>query len=122
MASRDGDIKLQLLSKLKGEEVRRVVAENVEYVKAFYTDGHKLYRKMHELGPHRYVVHQKQWVDGDVHVSYVENAWSLFKRGLIGIFHHVSTKYLQDYLDEFAFRYSHRDEKPRLMELVLQSC
>ena len=48
--------------------------------------------------------------------------WSLFKRGLVGIYHHVSTKYLQDYLDEFAFRYSHRHDKPKLMDLVLASC
>ncbi len=122
MASRDGDIKLSILHRLKGEEIRRVVAENVEYVKSFYTDGHKVYRKMHELGPHQYVVHQKRYVDGEVHVSFVENAWSLFKRSLVGVFHHVSTKYLQDYLDEFSFRYSHRYEKDRLMELVLQSC
>jgi len=121
MASRDGDIKLAILNKLKGEEVRRVVAENVDYVQSFYTDGHKLYRKMHELGPHQYVVHQKQWVDGEVHVSFVENAWSLFKRGLIGMYHQVSTKYLQDYLDEFAFRYSHRHEKAKLMDLLLAS-
>ena len=122
MASRDGDVKLQILRKLQGEEVRRVVAENVDYVQAFYTDGHKLYRKMHELGPHQFVVHQKSWVNGEVHVSYVENAWSLFKRGLVGIYHHVSTKYLQDYLDEFCFRYRHRHEKPRLMDLVMASC
>jgi len=122
MASRDGDIKLSLLNRFKGKEIRRVVAENVEYVQAFYTDGHKVYKKMHELGPHQYVIHQKQWVDGEVHVSFVENAWSLFKRGLVGIYHHVSTKYLQDYLDEFAFRYSHRYEKRMLMDLVLASC
>jgi transposase-like protein len=121
MASRSGDIKLQILSKLKGEEVRRVVAENVDYVESFYTDGHKLYRRMHELGPHQYVVHQKEWVDGEVHVSFVENAWSLFKRGLVGMYHHVSTKYLQEYLDEFAFRYSHRHEKGRLLDFVLAS-
>jgi len=60
MASRSGDIKLQILNKLRGEEVRRVVAENVDYVQGFYTDDHKLYRKMHELGPHQYVVHQKR--------------------------------------------------------------
>jgi hypothetical protein len=44
MASRSGDIKFRILKKLKGEEVRRVVAENVDYVKSFYTDGLKLYR------------------------------------------------------------------------------
>lgn len=75
---------------------------------------------MHELGPHQFVIHQEQWVNGKVHVSFVENAWSLFKRGLVGIFHNVSTKYLQDYLDEFAFRYSYRHEKARLMDLVLE--
>ena len=122
MASRDGDIKLQIVNRLTRKEIRRVFAKNVDYVKAIYTDGHQAYRKMHELGPHQYVVHQKSWVDGEVHVSFVENAWSLFKRSLVGVFHHVSTKYLQDYLDEFSFRYSHRDEKARLMELVLQSC
>ena len=50
------------------------------------------------------------------------NAWSLFKRGLSGLYHHVSAKYLQEYLDEFSFRYSHRHEKERLMDLVLASC
>ena len=121
MASRDGDLRMLVLDKLRGEEIRRVVAENIEYVQAFYTDRHKLYKKMHELGPHQYVVHQKRWVDGEVHVSYAENARSLFKRGLVGMYHHVSTKYLQEYLDEFAFRYSHRHEKGRLLNLVLAS-
>jgi len=37
------------------------------------------------------------------------------------MYHHVSTKYLQEYLDEFAFRYSHRHEKRRLLDLVLAS-
>ena len=72
MASRSGDIKLAILNKLKAEEIRRIVAENVEYVQAFYTDGHKVYKRMHELGPHQYVIHQKQWVNGKIHVSFVE--------------------------------------------------
>jgi RecB family endonuclease NucS len=95
MASRDGDIKLQILRRLKGEEVRRVVAESVEYVKSFYTDRHKLYRRMHELGTHHYVLYQQTWVDGEVDVSFIENDWSLFKRSLVGVFHHLITKYLQ---------------------------
>jgi transposase-like protein len=122
MASRDGDIRLQIVNTLTHAEIKRVFAKNVDYVQAIYTDGHTSFRGLEELAPHRYVVHLEQWVDGDVHTNYVENAWSLFKRALTGIFHHVSAKYLQAYLDEFSFRYSHRDEKPRLMELVLASC
>lgn len=52
----------------------------------------------------------------------VESAWSLLKRGLVGVYHHISAKYMQYYLDEFCFRYSHRHEKPRLLDLVLASC
>ncbi len=37
------------------------------------------------------------------------------------MYHHVSTKYLQEYLDEFTFKYSHRHEKRRLLDLVLAS-
>lgn len=122
MASREGDIKLQIVDTLTHQEIRRVFAKNVDYVKAIYTDGHPSFQGMEELATHRYVVHQKQYVDGEVHVNFVENAWSLFKRSLVGVFHHVSTEYLQDYLDEFSFRYSHRGEKDRLMELVLASC
>jgi hypothetical protein len=52
----------------------------------------------------------------------VESFWSLLKRGVYGVFHHVSAKYLQDYLDEFAFRYSHRKERGMLVDLVLANC
>jgi len=40
----------------------------------------------------------------------------------VGMYHHVSAKYLWEDLDEFAFRYSHRYEKPRLFDLVLANC
>lgn len=59
---------------------------------------------------------------GAGHVNHVENAWNLFKRGLVGVYHHVSAKHLQSYLDEFAFRCSHRSEKAGLMDLVLTGC
>ena len=76
-----------------------------------------------EFGHHETVAHvYKEYVIDEVHVNTIENAWSLFKRGLVGMYHHVSAKYLQDYLDEFAFRYSHRHEKAKLMDLVLVSC
>jgi hypothetical protein len=50
-------------------------------------------------------VHHRK--DG-VHVNRVENVWSLFKCGLVGVYDHVSAKYLQEYLDEFASRQPNR--------------
>jgi hypothetical protein len=38
-----------------------------------------------------------------------ENVWSLIKRGIMGVFHKVSEKYLPRYLDEFSFRFNNRD-------------
>ena len=39
---------------------------------------------------------------GDVHTNTVEGFWSLVKRGLAGVYHQVSQKYLQSYLDEYC--------------------
>ena len=51
----------------------------------------------------------------------VENVWSLFKRGIVGVFHKVSAKYLPLYLNEFSFRFNNRDEYD-MMDRVLAEC
>jgi transposase len=49
------------------------------------------------------------YVVGDVHTNTIEGFWSLVKRGIGGVYHQVSQKYLQSYLDEYSFRYNRRD-------------
>jgi len=49
------------------------------------------------------------YVSGDVHTNTIEGFWSLVKRGIGGTHHAVSQKYLQGYLNEYAWRYNHRD-------------
>jgi len=51
------------------------------------------------------------YVVGDVHTNTVEGFFSLFKRGVYGIYHSLSKKHLQRYLQEFAFRYNIRREE-----------
>lgn len=46
---------------------------------------------------------------GDVHTNTIEGFWSLVKRGIGGVYHSVSHKYLQTYLNEYSFRYNRRD-------------
>ena len=55
-----------------------------------------------------------QYVNGAFHTNGVENFWSLFKRGIIGIYHNVSHKHLQAYVDEFAYRFNSRDINDQL--------
>jgi transposase len=59
---------------------------------------------------HRRINHsQRIYVAGDVHTNTIEGFWSLVKRGIGGVYHSVSAKYLQSYLDEYSFRYNRRD-------------
>lgn len=51
----------------------------------------------------------EEWVRGDVHINNVENAWSLFKRSIVGSYHQISTKHMDAYLDEFEWRFNQRD-------------
>src|ERR1700731_690347 len=58
---------------------------------------------------HGTVVHsQKEYVRGDVHTNTVEGYFSILKRGVFDVFHHVSEAHLHRYLNEFDFRYTHR--------------
>jgi hypothetical protein len=49
-----------------------------------------------------------EYVRGDVHTNTVEGFFAIFKRGIVGSFHHVSKGHLHLYCDEFAYRYSTR--------------
>jgi transposase len=69
---------------------------------------------------HRRVPHsQKIYVAGDVHTNTIEGFWSLLKRGIGGVYHSVSTKHLQAYLDEYAFRYNNRDNPKGMFNAFL---
>jgi hypothetical protein len=49
-----------------------------------------------------------EYVRGDVHTNTIEGYFSILKRGINGIYHHVSQQHLKRYLAEFDFRYNER--------------
>jgi transposase-like protein len=60
---------------------------------------------------HRRIRHASGvYVRGNVHTNTIEGFWSLVKRGIGGVYHSVSQKYLQSYLDEYCFRYNRREQ------------
>jgi len=71
---------------------------------------------------HRRINHSsKVYVVGDIHTNSVEGFWSLIKRGIGGVYHQVSQKFLQNYLDEYSFRYNHRhDVEPMFLTFLRQ--
>ena len=69
--------------------------------------------------------HREKWssqvyVKGDIHTNSVEGFWSLLKRGIGGVYHSVSEKYLQSYLNEYSFRYNRRDQGNLIFESILE--
>lgn len=77
-----------------------------------FTDEARFYDPLTLMGyGHKRVHHSQQvYVDGDAHVNTLEGFWSLVKRGISGVYHSVSEKHLQSYLDEYSFRYNNRDD------------
>lgn len=88
-----------------------------------YTDEMLSYNQLPHMGyEHRRIHHtSKVYVMGDIHTNTIDGFWSLVKRGIGGVNHAVSGKYLQTYLNEYAFRYNRRDgEKPMFLAFLSQ--
>lgn len=77
-----------------------------------YTGEYPAYRGLEKINgyPHRRVNHAAGvYVVGDIHTNTIEGFWSLVKRGIGGVYHSVSKKYLQEYLNEYTFRHNRRN-------------
>jgi transposase len=100
------------------------IAKGIQYDATIYSDTHRSYDHLRKAGYIHFTVnHSKQeYVAGDRHTQNVENLWSNIKRGITGVYRHVDPKYLQMYVDEYAFRYSNRKNPPKYMfDLILMN-
>ena len=107
------------------ETVSAIVAENVARESRLHTDESRLYTEVgEEFAAHETVKHSaKEYVRGDVHTNSAEGYFSIFKRGMRGIYQHCAEKHLHRYLAEYDFRYNHRirlgfDDAARMVEAV----
>jgi len=77
-----------------------------------------------EYAGHSTIRHSERiYVDGTVHTNTVEGFFGNLKTSLRGTYKHVSRKWLQSYLDEFAWRYNHRDDRQaQFASLVSRAC
>jgi transposase-like protein len=110
LVERGGDVRSTVLDTANRPDIERIVRENVHKESRLMTDTASYYR--HSKFPtadHEMVNHeQEEWTRGDVHTNTLEGFYSIFKRGMKGIYQHCSEKHLHRYVAEFDFRYNNR--------------
>jgi transposase len=106
-----GRVVAQIVPDVWEKDLMPHVQKRVLPASTVYTDNWRAYKSIDKAGyEHSRVAHEQEvYVTGDVHIQAIEGFWSLVKRGISGVYHGVSTKHLQAYLDEYAFRYNNRD-------------
>lgn len=124
LVERKGRVRAVAVPNVKKATVMPQIVRHVIPATTMYTDELRSYDGLARAGyGHERVNHSAQvYVSGDVHVNTIEGFWSLTKRGIGGVFHSVSAKHLQGYLNEYAWRYNHRDDgRAQLKTLLLRA-
>jgi transposase-like protein len=120
---RDGNICLQVVRGRDRETLHGFIRENVSGdVEAIYTDEWEAYWSVADDDTeHETVNHsEKEYARGKVHVTSMENVWSLLKRSIIGSYHQVSAKHLDAYLDVLEFRFNNRENPYMFRDAMLK--
>ena len=123
MVERDGNVVAKMVKRrggLTSKKLCSLIRNHVDTENAILlTDQYKGYCDVHKLLPHKTVNHSVWYVaDDGTHTNTIESFWALLKRGIVGQYHKVSLEYLPKYIDEFTFRFNHRNE-PDLFSLAL---
>ncbi len=118
---RHGKVKVVVIEAATKAAILPHIKTKVLPASIIYTDEWHSYDRLGEIGyAHSRVHHSaKVYVDGDAHTQTIEGFWSLVKRGITGVYHGVSAKHLQQYLDEYAFRYNNRDDARGMFKAFL---
>ena len=102
-----------VIDDLKKNTIVPILRDNIAKETMVVTDEAPYYRSLRRLfADHSFVNHNAgEYGRGDIHTNTVEGFFSIFKRGMKGVYQHCSHKHLHRYLAEFDFRYSNRSAK-----------
>ena len=116
LVERDGKARSFHFANVHGNTIRALVVTNVDRSSTLMTDAAHHYAPIgREFASHGSVLHTGgEYVRGQAHSNTVENFFSIFKRGVIGTYHHLSECHLHRYTAEFDFRYNTREENDRV--------
>lgn len=120
LLSRSGRVSTQVIEHADGKTLKPIINNRVDRKSVIVSDGFGAYSGLNKkYRGHEVVNHEKdEYVRGAYHTNNIEGFWSLVKRGIVGQYHKITRKYLQNYLDEFSFKYNFKGEE-KIFELFL---
>ena len=132
MIEREGNIKVIKIDDTKAKTLINEINKNIKDGSVVITDEHRGYHSMSSSYNHHRVNHsqgkyvkehsfesrEKGYTKFKVHTNAIEGFCATLKRGVFGIYHHISNKYAENYISEFCFRYNNRNNV-NVFDLVL---
>lgn len=111
LVERGGRARSFHVANVSGKTLRPIIVQHVRRESALMADDAGQYRPIgKEFARFETVNHGvEEYVRGDAHTNTIEGFFSIFKRGMKGIYQHCSEKHLHRYVAEFDFRYSNRE-------------
>ena len=112
LVERQGSVRSFHVPDVTGATLKAKLQANVAKKARLMTDDAGQYRHTKKEFPKHQVVNHSQYeyVSGAIHTNTVEGFFSIFKRGIYGVYQHVSSQHLERYTTEFDFRYNHREK------------
>ena len=122
MVQRRGKVMAMTVPNVARATVMPRITTRVMPKTTIFTDEYKVYSRLPEAGYEHFRINhsEKVYVSGNVHTNTIEGFWSLVKRGIDGVYHAVSAKHLQGYLNEYAWRYNQRLETETRFDALLR--
>ncbi|HJQ49978.1 MAG TPA: IS1595 family transposase [Gaiellaceae bacterium] len=121
-AERDGRVRARVIPNSSGPTLRNIVRENIEPGSVLYTDEWGGYLTLADSYDHRTIRHRDRiYVDGTTHTQTVEGFFALSKNAIRGVHHGVSNRWLQGYLNEYAWRYNRRGHRNSMFRDLVET-
>jgi transposase-like protein len=122
MVERGGRMRTMVIKSTRADELISNIKANVDSKAWVMTDQLATYRDLPYQGyPLHWTINHSEhrYALGTVSTNTIEGFWGNMKRGIEGVYRHVDLKYLQHYVNEYAWRYSNRKSEVPLFELLL---
>jgi transposase len=121
LVERGGRVRVRVIPSRRGETFSREVRAHLDPAAFMLTDDWVAYKPLRREFDHAVINHSAGlYVEGNIHTNTIEGFFGNLKTGMRGAYKKVSRKYLQSYLDEYAWRYNARREEDSMFEQLLR--